>query len=163
AFVSAYEHYERPAAGIDDLRVAPFHLLASEGAAHVDRSHDWHMAMLARLCAADPRLLTATSCRRIPLADPADRAPAIPSWAERTGSGGEGIVIKPLEFAARGPKGLVQPALKCRGREYLRIIYGPDYTMPEHLERLRQRGLGTKRALALREFALGVEGLQRFV
>ena len=71
--------------------------------------------------------------------------------------------MKPLDFVAKGPKGLVQPALKCRGREYLRIIYGPDYTMPEHIERLRQRGLGGKRALALREFALGIEGLQRFV
>ena len=77
--------------------------------------------------------------------------------------GGEGIVVKPLEFTARGPRGLAQPALKCRGREYLRIIYGPEYTMPEHLERLRNRGLSAKRSLALREFALGIEGLERFV
>jgi protein phosphatase len=80
-----------------------------------------------------------------------------------TADGGEGMVLKPLSFVARGGKGLVQPALKCRGREYLRIIYGPDYTMPEHLARLRERGLGGKRALALKEFALGIEGLQRFV
>ena len=80
-----------------------------------------------------------------------------------TGRGGEGMVIKPLGFLARGRRGLVQPALKCRGREYLRIIYGPDYTLPENLERLRQRGLAAKRSLALREFALGIEGLERFV
>jgi protein phosphatase len=73
------------------------------------------------------------------------------------------MVVKPSGFIAKGSRGLVQPALKCRGREYLRIIYGPDYTMPEHLERLRDRGLGGKRALALREFALGVESLQRLV
>jgi len=34
---------------------------------------------------------------------------------------------------------------------------------PAHLERLRGRGLAAKRSLALREFALGVEGLERFV
>jgi protein phosphatase len=73
------------------------------------------------------------------------------------------MVVKPLDFVARGPKGLVQPAIKCRGREYLRIIYGPDYDAPEHLARLRERGLAGKRSLALREFALGIEGLSRFV
>ena len=73
------------------------------------------------------------------------------------------MVVKPREFIVRGPKGMVQPAVKVRGREYLRIIYGPEYTEPENLERLRQRGLGRKRSLALREFALGVEALERFV
>jgi hypothetical protein len=57
---------------------------------------------------------------------------------------------------------LVQPGIKCRGREYLRIIYGPDYTEPENLRRLRRRALGRKRSLALREYALGMESL-RFV
>ena len=57
----------------------------------------------------------------------------------------------------------MQPAVKRRGREYLRIIYGPDYTADEHLPRLRKRGLAGKQSLALREFALGVEGLERFV
>jgi protein phosphatase len=73
------------------------------------------------------------------------------------------MVLKPLDFIASGKKGLVQPAIKCRGREYLRIIYGPDYTDEANLTRLRLRGLGAKRSLALREFALGVEGLERFV
>jgi protein phosphatase len=80
-----------------------------------------------------------------------------------TESGGEGAVVKPLSFVATGSRGLLQPAVKCRGREYLRIIYGPEYTLPEHLERLRARGLSGKRSLALREFALGIEGLERFV
>ena len=53
--------------------------------------------------------------------------------------------------------------MKCRGREYLRIIYGPEYTAEEHLQRLRHRGLGRKRSMAAREFALGVEALERFV
>ena len=73
------------------------------------------------------------------------------------------MVVKPLDFIARGPKGVVQPALKCRGREYLRIIYGPEYTAADQLPRLRSRGLSGKRSLAMREFALGIEALQRFV
>jgi protein phosphatase len=72
------------------------------------------------------------------------------------------MVVKPMSFVARGRRGLLQPAVKCRGREYLRIIYGPEYTLPEHLERLRSRRLQAKRSLALREFALGIEGLERF-
>ena len=73
------------------------------------------------------------------------------------------MVIKPFHFIEKGSKGLMQPAIKCRGREYLRIIYGPEYTAPEHLTRLRSRGLAGKRSLALREFALGIESLERFV
>jgi len=73
------------------------------------------------------------------------------------------MVVKPFDFVAKGRRGVVQPAIKCRGREYLRIIYGPEYTVPENIERLRNRGLAAKRSLALREFALGVEGLERFV
>lgn len=84
-------------------------------------------------------------------------------FAELTARGGEGMVVKPLEFVSRGRRGITQPAVKCRGREYLRIIYGMEYTLPQHLERLRSRGLSVKRSLALREFALGIEGLERFV
>lgn len=73
------------------------------------------------------------------------------------------MVVKPLQFIPSGKRGLLQPAMKCRGPEYLRIIYGPDYTLPENLERLRNRGLAAKRSLATREFALGLESLARFV
>jgi protein phosphatase len=45
-----------------------------------------------------------------------------------------------------------------RGKEYLRIIYGPEYDAPENLTLLRERGLGGKRNLALREFALATRG-----
>ena len=84
-------------------------------------------------------------------------------WRQLTDEGGEGMVVKPLDFVTKGRRGLVQPAVKCRGREYLRIIYGPEYTAEANLARLRSRGLGRKRSLALGEFALGVEGLERFV
>jgi protein phosphatase len=72
-------------------------------------------------------------------------------------------VVKPLAFVQPGKHGLAQPAIKCRGREYLRIIYGPEYTRGANLERLRKRSVAGKRSLALREFALGVEALERFV
>src|ERR1019366_1514695 len=84
-------------------------------------------------------------------------------WLAMTEKGGEGMVVKPSDFFTKGPKGLVQPAVKCRGREYLRIIYGPEYLAPENLARLRKRGLARKRRLAQREFLLGLEALRRFV
>ena len=65
---------------------------------------------------------------------------------------------KTVRFVARGPRGLVQPAVKCRGREYLRIIYGPEYTLPEHLERLRERGCQHKRSLGAARVRPGHRG-----
>ena len=97
------------------------------------------------------------------MTDPASQHAGTLWWEDVTSRGGEGMVVKPVDCIVRGRRGLVQPAVKCRGREYLRIIYGPEYTAPAHLERLRARGLATKRSLALREFALGIEALERFV
>jgi hypothetical protein len=132
-------------------------------AAHVDKDHAWHMARLSQVANTESPVLMATRNCMVDLSDPASEADATRWWEEMTERGGEGMVVKPLSFIARGRKGLVQPAIKVRGREYLRIIYGPEYTQPENLDRLRQRGLSLKRSLALREFALGVEGLERFV
>jgi protein phosphatase len=147
---------------VDDLRLAPFHLLATEGGVHADKDHLWHLGVLDDLTAAGGVLLR-TRRFLVDLTDPASQAAGVAWWEEMTAAGGEGMVVKPLEFVVRGPRGLAQPAVKCRGREYLRIIYGPDYDLPEHLARLRKRGLATKRSLALREFALGIEALERFV
>jgi len=121
------------------------------------------MSMLARLRGSDPGLLLATPYKVVDVGDESSVEKGIDWWEELTASGGEGMVVKPFQFVTKNRRGLVQPAVKCRGREYLRIIYGAEYTAPEHLERLRARGLGTKRSLALREFALGVEALNRFV
>lgn len=159
----AWEPYVWPVSGLDDLKVAPFHVLASEGHVWFDKDHSWHMGWADRLAATGGPSLGSTRWRTVDLADEASCATAISWWEELTAGGGEGMVVKPLSFVARGAKGLVQPALKVRGREYLRIIYGPEYDAPEHLARLRSRGLGGKRALALREFALGHEALKRFV
>jgi hypothetical protein len=116
----------------------------------------------ARACDADPALLLATPHVTVDVTDPASQDHAIAWWESLIAAGGEGMVVKPLDFVARDHRGLIQPALKTRGREYLRIIYGPEYDRPENLERLRARGLSAKRSLALREFALGIEGLERF-
>jgi protein phosphatase len=161
-YAAAYRAYCWETQGLEGVRVAPFHLLASEGKTYLDRQHPWHMEELARLAAVDS-LFLATAYREVALDDADACAATTDWWLEMTGKGGEGMVVKPLDFVARGAKGVLQPAVKCRGREYLRIIYGPDYTEPEHLTRLKKRGLGAKRALALREFALGVESLERFV
>ncbi len=161
-YTAAYGHYCWNVAGVADLRLAPFHLLATEGRTYFDRTHTWHVETLARL-AAHSDLFTPTETRVVELDDETSQREATDWWEELTGAGGEGMVVKPQDWIARGPKGLAQPAVKVRGREYLRIIYGPEYTEPANLIRLRQRGLGTKRSLAMREFSLGVEGLERFV
>lgn len=163
AYRAAYRRYCWPVTSLADLRLAPFHLLASEGAVHDDKDHLWHLGTLARLCEADPELLIQTAFREVDLDNLESRDAAIAWWTERTGAGSEGMVVKPRTFVPRGRKGLLQPALKCRGREYLRIIYGPEYTTEENLSRLRDRGVSRKRSLALREFALGLEALHRFV
>lgn len=161
-YVDAYRRYCWPVATLRDVRLAPFHLLASEGAVHVDRDHVWHMESIAALVAGDDTgVLVTTPYRVVELSDDASVASAVEWWESLTTRGGEGMVVKPLDFIARGPHGLVQPAVKCRGAEYLRIIYGPEYSA--HVDQLRARRLGGKRSLALREFALGIEALQRFV
>jgi protein phosphatase len=160
---AAWRRYCWSVRDVNDLKLAPFHLLASEGAVHADKPHDWHMAVLARLAESEGTVILATPHRLVDLLDPASEAAATAWWEELTSRGGEGMVVKPLDFIARGARGILQPAVKCRGREYLRIIYGPEYTAPQNLERLRRRGLSGKRSLALREFALGIEALERFV
>ena len=162
-YVEAYSRYSWPVTSVHDLRLAPFHIMATEGAVHVDKDHAWHMRTLGDVTSAGGAVLFATRQCRVNVTDAASESAAITWWEEMTAAGGEGMVVKPLPFVATGSRGLVQPAVKCRGREYLRIIYGPEYTLPDNLTRLRQRGLHAKRSLALREFALGIEALERFV
>ena len=160
AYIESYRRYCWPVQSVQDLKLAPFHLLATEGAVHTDKPHDWHMTTLARLAGG---MLVATPFRVIDVTDPGSEAEGIRWWEELTGRGGEGMVVKPFDFIVKGRRGLVQPAVKCRGPEYLRIIYGPEYTAEENLVRLRARKLAGKRSLALREYALGMESLERFV
>ena len=216
AFTAAYLRYCWDTDGLAGVRLAPFQLLATEGAVYHERPRPWHLALAERLAAAEPgpaerlaaaepalaerlaaaepalaerlaaaepvpaerlaaaepagaaaaaaagpRLITPTRHVIVDAGDPESAAAATRWWEELTAAGGEGMVVKPAAGLVRGAHGLVQPGLKVRGREYLRIIYGPDYTEPAHLARLRQRGLSHKRSLALREYALGLEALDR--
>ena len=162
AYSRAWRRYCWSVGGLDDLRLAVFHVLASEGRVHVDRDHLWHLDLAHELASASS-VFMATRHLEVDLTDPASVGRGVAWWEALTGDGGEGMVVKPTDFVTSGPRGLVQPALKCRGLEYLRIIYGPEYDLPDRIERLRSRGVRGKRSLALREFALGVEALQRFV
>ncbi|MFE2810933.1 polynucleotide kinase-phosphatase [Streptomyces nigra] len=163
AFTEAYRRYCWTTDGLDGVRLAPFQLLAVQGRSLAALPHDEQLALLDRLVEHDGSGLLRTTRRLyVDTGDPEPVRAGVDWWLEMTGRGGEGMVVKPLGAVVRDERGrLVQPGIKCRGREYLRIIYGPEYTRPENLERLRKRFLNHKRSLALREFALGVEALDR--
>ncbi|MFG2113614.1 polynucleotide kinase-phosphatase [Streptomyces sp. NPDC048718] len=163
AFTDAYRRYCWPTEGLDGVRFAPFQVLAARGRSLAAVPHDEQLAWLDRLVEHDPTGLLRTTRRLV--VDPADEASVRAGtdwWLELTAAGGEGMVVKPLAAVATGRGGRpVQPGVKVRGREYLRIIYGPEYIRPDNLARLRERFLGHKRSLALREYALGLEALDR--
>lgn len=163
AFTEAYRRYCWPTQGLEGVRFAPFQVLAVRGRSLAAVPHDEQLGWLDRLVEADPTgLLQVTRRLIVDTGDEESVRAGVDWWLEMTAAGGEGMVVKPLAALVRGADGrLVQPGVKVRGREYLRIIYGPEYTRPENLERLRNRFLGHKRSLALREFALGLEALDR--
>ncbi|MEV0958311.1 MULTISPECIES: polynucleotide kinase-phosphatase [Streptomyces] len=163
AFTEAYRRYCWSTEGLDGVRLAPFQILAVQGRSLASVPHDEQLPWLDRLVEHDPTgLLQVTRRLVVDTGDEASVRAGTDWWLEMTGRGGEGMVVKPLGALVRDEKGrLVQPGVKVRGREYLRIIYGPEYTRPENLERLRSRFLGHKRSLALREYALGLEALDR--
>ncbi len=162
---TAYRQYCWPVDSLDDIKLAPFHIMATEGRTYFEESHVWHMNAIGEyLDTAKAASMHQTNHVVVELDDEDQVSEAIAWWDEMTGEGGEGMVVKPHDYITRDKRGrVVQPALKCRGREYLRIIYGPEYTTPAYLDRLRNRGVGKKRSLAFREFALGLEALERFV
>jgi protein phosphatase len=162
-YIDAYREYCWPIAGIEDLRIAPFHILATEGVVHNEKDHVWHMETIRKYITETNSIFMPTDYLVVDLNDDESINQGINWWLELTDSGGEGMVVKLYDFIVKKDAELIQPAVKCRGREYLRIIYGPEYSMPEHLQRLKKRSLGRKRQLALREFSLGMESLERFV
>ncbi|WP_071659890.1 polynucleotide kinase-phosphatase, partial [Streptomyces humi] len=163
AFTDAYRRYCWPTEGLDGVRLAPFQLLAVQGRSLAALPHDEQLTLLDRLVEHDPSGLLQTTRRlHVDTGDPESVRAGVDWWLEMTGRGGEGMVVKPVGAVVRGPDGrLVQPGIKCRGREYLRIVYGPEYTRRENLTRLRKRFLNHKRSLAIREYALGLEALDR--
>ncbi|MDH6606739.1 protein phosphatase [Streptomyces sp. SAI-208] len=163
AFTEAYRRYCWTTDGLDGVRLAPFQILAVQGRSLAGLPHDEQLAVLDRLVEHDSTGLLQTTRRLyVDTGDPESVRAGVDWWLEMTGRGGEGMVVKPLGAVVRSTEGrLVQPGIKCRGREYLRIIYGPEYTRPENLDRLRKRFLNHKRSLAIREYALGLEALDR--
>ncbi|WP_369226209.1 polynucleotide kinase-phosphatase [Streptomyces sp. R39] len=163
AFTDAYRRYCWTTEGLDGVRLAPFQILAVQGRSLAALPHDEQLALLDRLVEHDPTGLLQTTRRLyVDTGDPESVRAGVDWWLEMTGRGGEGMVVKPAGAVVRDAQGrLVQPGIKCRGREYLRIIYGPEYTRPDHLTRLRGRFLNHKRSLAIREYALGLEALDR--
>ena len=162
-YIDAYREYCWKVNSVDDLRIAPFHLLACEGNVFSREKHVWHMEKIKQYCTGIDPIFMATEYICVDTADENSVNAGVDWWLRLTGSGGEGMVVKPETFIARRQTEVLQPAVKCRGPEYLRIIYGPEYLMPEHLTRLKKRSLSRKRSLAIREFSLGMESLARFV
>ncbi|HEX5501189.1 MAG TPA: polynucleotide kinase-phosphatase, partial [Thermomicrobiales bacterium] len=120
-YVEAYRRYCWPVASVADLRFAPFQILATEGRVHLDRDHRWHLDALAGVCragAAGGALLGETASLVVDVTDPDSEAAGVRWWEDLTGRGGEGMVVKPLDPIVRGRRGLAQPGVKCRGREY---------------------------------------------
>ncbi len=161
-FRAAYRRYCWPVGSVADLKLAPFQVLASAGKVHALRPHGWHLEMADLLAAADPQVFRQTGRIAVLAGEAASEAAATGWWQQLTQAGGEGMVVKPAGPVRARDAGLAQPGIKCRGPEYLRIIYGPEYTAEPNLARLRTRSVGHKRALALREYALGIEALERF-
>lgn len=154
--------YRRYVGVTSETRFAPFQVLAAGSATFEDRDHGWHLGVADRLREVAPEVIADTARLRVDLRDDAAVAAAIAWWSARTDAGGEGMVVKPFANRVRTASGAAQPGIKVRGREYLRIIYGPDYTLPHNLDRLRERDTGRKRSMAAREYALGLEALRRF-
>ncbi|MFE5371554.1 polynucleotide kinase-phosphatase [Streptomyces mirabilis] len=163
AFTEAYRRYCWPTEGLEGVRLAPFQILAVQGRSLAAVPHDEQLALIDRLVEHDGSGLLQTTRRLfVDTGDAESVRGGVDWWLGMTGRGGEGMVVKPVGAVVRSGQGrLVQPGIKCRGREYLRIIYGPEYTRPENLARLRGRFLNHKRSLALREYALGLEALDR--
>jgi hypothetical protein len=162
-FVDAYRHHVQPIDNQLGVQVAPFQVLGSDAGTYEARDHGWHLGIADRLVDVDPELFRRTRRLAVETGDASSCADGVTWWEELTASGGEGMVVKPLANLVRGPQGLVQPGLKVRGREYLRIIYGADYTDASTLSRLKNRNTGHKRSMALREYALGLEAVRRAV
>ena len=162
-YISTYHHYCTSVKGLNGIKLAPFHIMATEGKVHTDKNHIWHMEHIGKIVKSDPSLFKETPYHITDLDDEDSIGDTVKWWTELTEAGGEGMVIKPIEYKTRNKGNLIQPAIKCRGREYLRIIYGPDYTDTNNLKRLKKRFLRKKRKLAINEFVLGIEALERFI
>lgn len=154
------QSYRRYVGDKEQVRFAAFQVLASEGRTYETSDHGWHMGIARKLAVQAPDLFKDTAWLRVSLDSGESTAQAVQWWEELTASGGEGMVVKPWLNLTRGARGWVQPGIKVRGREYLRIIYGADYLAEANLQRLKQRATDRKRSRALQEYLLGLEALR---
>jgi protein phosphatase len=163
-YIDSYRRYCWPFQTIKDLQVAPFHILATEGSVHTDKNHLWHLEEIARIKLNTSNVFRSTQFLMVDTDNEVSIKKAVKWWHDLTNAGGEGCVIKTLDYTIKQNGKLLQPMIKCRGREYLRLIYGPTYSMQKKLDSLiHSRAVWRKRRLALAEFALGIEALSRFV
>jgi protein phosphatase len=162
SYVDVYRQYCWKVDTIDDLKIAPFHILATENKVYSSKDHIWHMEMIRKYFDGD-KIFVKTEYKVVNLNSKENIEEAVNWWVKLTNSGGEGMVVKPIEFLTMREDEVIQPAIKCRGKEYLRIIYGPEYTMNDKIKKLKKRSLRKKRSFAIKEFALGIEALERFV
>lgn len=162
-YIKAYREYCWTVNSMDDYRIAPFHILACEGNVFSGEKHVWHMENIRKYITGVDPIYMETQYLCIDTEEEQSVQAGVEWWLALTANGGEGMVVKPETYTAKQGLQLLQPAVKCRGREYLRIIYGAEYLEPTHLKRLKVRSLNRKRTLALKEFSLGMESLTRFV
>ena len=162
-YIASYRNYCQETNGIAGLVYAPFHILATEGKVHTDQDHAWHLTQIRNFCGQQPSHLLATNHLAVDLEQEESVQAAIDWWHTLTRSGGEGMVVKPADYISRHQGKLIQPAMKCRGSAYLRMVYGPEYDLGDNLANLKQRSVKMKRQLAIQEFTLGIEALHRFV
>lgn len=162
-YIASYRNYCRETNGIEGLVFAPFHILATESKTYFDKQHPWHLENIEQFCDFNSKHLMVTSNILVDLQNQESIQKAIDWWTELTSKGGEGMVVKPLDYISSFKGRTVQPAMKCRGSEYLRIIYGPEYDTVENIQILKERNVKVKRDLAIKEFTLGLESLDRFV
>ena len=135
-YIDAYREYCWTVKSIDDFRIAPFHILACEGKVFSAEKHVWHMETIRKYMTGIDPVYMATPYLCVNTESEESVQEGIRWWLDLTGTGGEGMVVKPETFIAKENGALLQPAVKCRGSEYLRIIYGAEYLEPDHLQRL---------------------------
>lgn len=163
-FVKIYQQYCCSTKAIENLRLVPFHIMATEGRLHTNKDHFWHLETISKIVKEIPNsFLGRVEYRVVDLNNLKSQKESIDWWEEINNLGGEGIVAKPQTFIVKKQGNLLQPAIKCRGREFLRLTFGPEYTDPISMRILREQNVVGKQIFSLKEFSLGIEAMTRFI
>lgn len=159
------------------LEARVFHVLAAGRMMENKKKPNWvhyfdprygfyrtHEEQLAEIRALEGDIVKPTTYQVVDLDSAASKEASVRRWLDYCESGGEGFVYKTPTFFTLGSTGFpIQPAMKVRGRDYLRIIYGMDYLQPEYFDRLKQRGTKMKRLLAVQEQEIAIHILRCFI